>query len=113
MVSPATMLAVAADRVNESACERACEGTTDKRPKPIAATATSAIRLIVVFVDICFLSIVTIETFSIVAGTASRTDRCIARADASNSPPCIRTRRGNLIGERFILNCLPYLLRRH
>jgi len=40
MVSPATMLAVVADRVNESACVRACDGTTDKRPKPIAATAT-------------------------------------------------------------------------
>jgi hypothetical protein len=35
----------------------AFEGTTDNRPKPIEATATSAMRLKVVFVDICFLSI--------------------------------------------------------
>jgi hypothetical protein len=33
------------------------EGTADNRPKPIAETATSARRLRVVFVDICFLSI--------------------------------------------------------
>jgi hypothetical protein len=33
------------------------EGTADNRPKPIAETATSAKRLRVVFVDICFLSI--------------------------------------------------------
>jgi len=32
-------------------------GTIDKRPKPNADTATSAMRLRVVFVDICFLSI--------------------------------------------------------
>ena len=31
-------------------------GTTDNRPKPNADTATSAMRLIDVFVDICFLS---------------------------------------------------------
>jgi hypothetical protein len=31
--------------------------TDDKRPKPKAATVTSATRLKVVFVDICFLSI--------------------------------------------------------
>jgi hypothetical protein len=35
----------------------AVEGTTDNIPKPKAATATSATRLKVVFVDICFLSI--------------------------------------------------------
>jgi hypothetical protein len=35
----------------------AFEGTDDKRPKPREATATSAMRLKVVFVDICFLSI--------------------------------------------------------
>jgi hypothetical protein len=35
----------------------AFEGTDDKRPKPREATATSATRLKVVFVDICFLSI--------------------------------------------------------
>jgi len=36
----------------------ALAGATEvKTPKPIAATATSAMRLKVVFVDICFLSI--------------------------------------------------------
>jgi hypothetical protein len=35
----------------------AVEGTTESIPKPKAATATSAMRLKVVFVDICFLSI--------------------------------------------------------
>ena len=35
----------------------ALAGTTDNRPKPIADTATSAMRLRSVFVDICFLSI--------------------------------------------------------
>jgi hypothetical protein len=33
------------------------EGTTESIPKPREATATSATRLKVVFVDICFLSI--------------------------------------------------------
>jgi hypothetical protein len=33
------------------------DGTTESIPKPNAATATSAMRLKVVFVDICFLSI--------------------------------------------------------
>jgi hypothetical protein len=36
----------------------ACDGTTERTPKPNAATATSAMRLNVVFVDMCFLSIV-------------------------------------------------------
>jgi hypothetical protein len=35
----------------------ATEGTEDITPKPNAATVTSAMRLKVVFVDICFLSI--------------------------------------------------------
>jgi hypothetical protein len=43
-------------------------GTVDKTPKPKAATATSAMRLKVVFVDICFLSLVVNETFSLTAG---------------------------------------------
>jgi hypothetical protein len=33
------------------------DGTAESIPKPKAATATSAMRLKVVFVDICFLSI--------------------------------------------------------
>jgi hypothetical protein len=41
----------------------ALEGTTESIPKPKAATATSAMRLIVVFVDICFLSISRSEEF--------------------------------------------------
>jgi hypothetical protein len=35
----------------------ALDGTTESIPRPKAATATSATRLKVVFVDICFLSI--------------------------------------------------------
>ena len=35
----------------------AFEGAADNIPRPKAATATSATRLKVVFVDICFLSI--------------------------------------------------------
>jgi hypothetical protein len=42
----------------------AFEGTTDIKPKPKAETATSAMRLRVVFVDICFLSLVEPEDFS-------------------------------------------------
>jgi hypothetical protein len=41
----------------------AVEGTADNIPKPNAATATSAMRLKVVFVDICFLSISRTEEF--------------------------------------------------
>jgi hypothetical protein len=37
--------------------------TEDSKPKPKAATATSAMRLKVVFVDICFLSISRSEEF--------------------------------------------------
>jgi hypothetical protein len=40
----------------------AFDGATDITPKPNAATVTSAMRLKVVFVDICFLSIVDSET---------------------------------------------------
>jgi hypothetical protein len=45
---------------------RAAEaGTVDKTPIPKAATATSAMRLIVVFVDICFLSISRVREFPV------------------------------------------------
>ena len=37
--------------------DAAVAGTVETRPKPKAATATSAMRLRSVFVDICFLSI--------------------------------------------------------
>ena len=41
---------------------------TESIPKPNVETATSAMRLRVVFVDICFLSLVVNETFSLTAG---------------------------------------------
>jgi len=40
------------------------DGAEDKSPKPMEATVASAIRLKVVFVDICFLSLVDPEDFS-------------------------------------------------
>ncbi len=40
----------------------AFDGATERTPRPKAATATSAIRLKVVFVDIYFLSIVELRT---------------------------------------------------
>jgi len=42
--------------------------TADVKPIPKAETATSAIRLSVVFVDICFLSLVVKKTFFFTAG---------------------------------------------
>ena len=45
----------------------ACDGATERTPRPKAATATSAMRLNVVFVDICFLSVVELRTFRISA----------------------------------------------
>jgi Mrp family chromosome partitioning ATPase len=39
------------------------DGTAESIPNPSDATATSAMRLKVVFVDICFLSIVDLENF--------------------------------------------------
>jgi len=44
------------------------DGAEDKRPKPKAETATSAMRLRVVFVDIDFLSLVVKKTFLFTAG---------------------------------------------
>jgi hypothetical protein len=41
----------------------AFDGTTDRSPNPNDATATSAMRLKVVFVDICFLSISRLREF--------------------------------------------------
>ena len=61
-VSAVVCAAVAAESVSESALIVAVEGTTDITPKPNAATVTSAMRLKVVFVDICFLSIVDLRT---------------------------------------------------
>jgi hypothetical protein len=61
--------ASAVDKVTAVEVIAAFAGTTDNRPKPNADTATSAMRLIDVFVDICFLSKkVEIEDFSRSAG---------------------------------------------
>jgi hypothetical protein len=55
---PATVLAADVVSVIDQrvATLAALDGTTDRSPNPNDATATSAMRLIVVFVDICFLS---------------------------------------------------------
>jgi len=45
----------------------ACEGTELRTPRPKAATATSAMRLKFVFVDICFLSLVVTRNFLVAA----------------------------------------------
>jgi hypothetical protein len=46
----------------------ALDGALDIKPKPNAATVASAIRFKVVFVDICFLSLVVKKTFFSTAG---------------------------------------------
>ena len=46
----------------------ALAGATDKTPAPKAATATSAMRLKIVLLDISFLSLVVNKTFSFTAG---------------------------------------------
>jgi hypothetical protein len=67
--------------------------TVDSKPKPKAATVTNAMRLKVVVVDICFLSVVDPREIRSSAWNQSPDSaRFIARADESNSPPCIRTR---------------------
>jgi hypothetical protein len=48
--------------------ERADAGTVESRPNPNVETATSAMRLRVVFVDICFLSLVVKKTLLFTAG---------------------------------------------
>jgi hypothetical protein len=45
----------------------ACEGAELSKPIPNAATATSAMRLKFVFVDICFLSLVVTRNFLVAA----------------------------------------------
>jgi hypothetical protein len=62
-VSAVVCAAVVDETVNESAFTTALEGATDRTPRPKAATATSAMRLKVVFVDMCFLSIVDPRNF--------------------------------------------------
>jgi hypothetical protein len=60
--SPKATVVVAAESVKVGLRTAALEGATDITPKPNAATVTSAMRLKVVFVDICFLSIVDSRT---------------------------------------------------
>jgi hypothetical protein len=55
--TPATTVTLEEAGLKTTAPVTAEAGTTDNRPKPIAATVASATRLKVVFVDICFLSI--------------------------------------------------------
>jgi hypothetical protein len=62
-VSAVVCDAVADDKVTESALIAAFEGTELSTPRPNAATATSAMRLKFVVVDICFLSIVVSKYF--------------------------------------------------
>jgi hypothetical protein len=62
-VSPNVIESVAESIVRVFATTDAFDGTTESIPKPIAATATSAMRLIDVVVDICFLSISRIKEF--------------------------------------------------
>ena len=60
------------------------DGATERTPRPSAATATSAMRLNVVFVDICFLSIVDLRNFRRSAWNQfPNSSRFIARADES------------------------------
>jgi hypothetical protein len=61
--SPSVIESVAASIVSEFAITVAEDGATESIPNPNAATATSAMRLIDVVVDICFLSISRTEEF--------------------------------------------------
>ena len=66
-VSPTTIESVAESIVKVFATTVAEDGTTESIPKPKAATATSAMRLKFVFVDICFLSLVVTRNFLVAA----------------------------------------------
>jgi len=61
-VSPVLIASAEASIVIDDDNTVACDGATERTPRPNAATATSAMRLNVVFVDICFLSIVELRT---------------------------------------------------
>jgi len=61
-VSDVVIAEAVAEGVRDTEIASACEGVTLITPRPKAATATSAMRLNVVFVDICFLSIVELWT---------------------------------------------------
>jgi len=62
-VSEVSCDAVADETEKSTEFAAAFEGTDVRTPRPKDATATSAMRLKVVFVDICFLSIVDPRTF--------------------------------------------------
>jgi hypothetical protein len=59
--TPVVAVLVADAKVRTSDCTAAGAETAENEPSVKAATATSAMRLKVVFVDICFLSIVDLE----------------------------------------------------
>ena len=61
--APIATVFVVAARLKVSEAGAAVEGVTVRRPKPKAATVPSAMRLKVVFVDICFLSISRVREF--------------------------------------------------
>jgi hypothetical protein len=65
LVTSEAEIAVAAEAPKAFA---AGDVTNESVPKPKAETATSAMRLRVVFVDICFLSLVVEKTFFSTAG---------------------------------------------
>jgi hypothetical protein len=54
---------VVGDKISFAAIPSAFDGAAVNRPKLKAATVTSATRLKVVFVDICFLSISRVREF--------------------------------------------------
>jgi hypothetical protein len=60
---PEPGVAIATEPSSADVTPSANAGETDKTPNPIADTATSAMRLRSVFVDICFLSISRSEEF--------------------------------------------------
>jgi hypothetical protein len=67
-VSPALIDAVPEAMLKVApAWTAAFEGPDARTPNPSAATIASAIRLKVVLLDICFLSIVVTKTFSVAA----------------------------------------------
>jgi hypothetical protein len=60
---PEPGVAIATEPSSAEETPSANAGETDKTPNPIADTATSAMRLRSVFVDICFLSISRVREF--------------------------------------------------
>jgi len=67
-VSPTEIDALAVPMVRVSPkTDALADGATERTPRPNAATATSAMRLKVVFVDILFLSVVVKRTILLAA----------------------------------------------